>query len=402
MRKKLAGISASVLLVCICFMGMYLTCTFSNAEEIKGKLDNIKIVKLGDGITAQASFDDTGVSLKKINLSKKCKRIVIPEKIEGKPVVRLASSATDSESNLDDEMTNLFGKVFEPAEDGDLTVEERFPANNVFVKEIVLPDTVSYIGKRCFAGLINLKKVNIPLNTKSIEEETFARCEKLKQITLPKKIEKIDKTAFVYCKSLEKIHVKKGNKNFIEKGDFILRGDKKTAFMLSRRKKCVVVPEGVKYFDRGTFDELTAQKIVVSKKNKILSSDNNCVYKKKGKVLVAAISSNKKKFVISSKVKVLSDTIAWGGFARKVILPSTIKKICGNWKWGLYSDNNNQLIVFKRNNPPKVSGANPKNALLSQVYLRFNKGAEGKYKKLYKKYHIKLIWSKSKKAYYCI
>ena len=71
------------------------------------------------------------------------------------------------------------------------------------LKELVLPDTVTSIGKQCFMYCEGLQKADIS-NTaiEKIEESTFEECCSLKKIVLPSSVKEIDANAFSYCSTL--------------------------------------------------------------------------------------------------------------------------------------------------------------------------------------------------------
>ena len=62
-------------------------------------------------------------------------------------------------------------------------------ANDTKLKEITLPDSLTYIGDYAFANCENLEKI-IMNNVEHIGKFAFLRCSKLKSITLPKNLKK--------------------------------------------------------------------------------------------------------------------------------------------------------------------------------------------------------------------
>ena len=78
------------------------------------------------------------------------------------------------------------------------------------LKEISIPETVTYIGGYAFSGCTRLETVNIPEGITSIEEYTFNNCSVLKSIELPENVTSIGEAAFRYCTQLESVNIPEG------------------------------------------------------------------------------------------------------------------------------------------------------------------------------------------------
>lgn len=74
------------------------------------------------------------------------------------------------------------------------------------LREVVLPASVTCLGKRAFTSCHCLFKVTMP-GVEFIGKECFAHCESLKEIVLPETLEKIWEGAFAGCKALEQINI---------------------------------------------------------------------------------------------------------------------------------------------------------------------------------------------------
>lgn len=80
-------------------------------------------------------------------------------------------------------------------------------------KKIVLPDTVTTIGKLAFASYYNssasvLEEIVLPKNLKIIDESAFKGCYYLTSIDIPESVTKIGSEAFYGCSNLENISMK--------------------------------------------------------------------------------------------------------------------------------------------------------------------------------------------------
>ena len=78
------------------------------------------------------------------------------------------------------------------------------------VGRIVLPETITYIGKWAFFECVYLKSVNIPDSVTEIDEYAFHSCNSLANIEIPDSVEVIGDGAFRFCRNLSQIKIGKG------------------------------------------------------------------------------------------------------------------------------------------------------------------------------------------------
>lgn len=76
--------------------------------------------------------------------------------------------------------------------------------------EYTIPDGVTRISYRAFAGCDLLRFINIPDSVSQLGEEAFYQCYFLRRITLPENITYIPNRAFYYCSSLAEITLPDG------------------------------------------------------------------------------------------------------------------------------------------------------------------------------------------------
>ncbi len=74
---------------------------------------------------------------------------------------------------------------------------------NSGINEIVLPDSIEYIGSGAFDSCKNLTQITLPKNLKELTSSVFANCYKLKEVTFGDKLEVI--TGFSGCKLLQSV-----------------------------------------------------------------------------------------------------------------------------------------------------------------------------------------------------
>lgn len=97
------------------------------------------------------------------------------------------------------------GEVIIP--DGVVRVEKEFLlSRRPAVRRLVLPDTVTSIGKRSFSSLA-LKELTIPSSVSEIGEEAFGKCEKLKALHISEGVIHIEAGAFKECSALEEVTI---------------------------------------------------------------------------------------------------------------------------------------------------------------------------------------------------
>jgi hypothetical protein len=73
------------------------------------------------------------------------------------------------------------------------------------LKEVKLPENVSYIPYGAFQNCYVLKEINIPSNVESIDTYGFMYCYGLESVELPKNLARIEFRGFCGCKSLSKV-----------------------------------------------------------------------------------------------------------------------------------------------------------------------------------------------------
>ena len=106
----------------------------------------------------------------------------------------------------------------------------------VSLKKVILPDSVTKVGKEAFSNA-DIESIRFSKNMKKLNDEVVSYCENLKTVILPEKLETIGKGAFSHCKYLKKIKLPKK-----------LKTVKERAFEECRCVKTLTVPKTVKSF----------------------------------------------------------------------------------------------------------------------------------------------------------
>lgn len=120
-------------------------------------------------------LDDGTVEITR-NLKKNREEIIIPNKIENKPV------------------TNIGAYVFN---------------NSYVIKNIVIPDSIINIDEGAFSGLYNLQSITIPNSVAEIGDVAFSADTSLESVTIPDSVKVIGTNAFSWCGNLNSITIPK-------------------------------------------------------------------------------------------------------------------------------------------------------------------------------------------------
>ena len=84
---------------------------------------------------------------------------------------------------------------------------EQYAFSESGIEEIVLPESLTSLGKEVFKGCFNLKSVEFKNSMSSIPRLSFSNCDVLNSIILPSGLTSIDSEAFYSCDSLETINL---------------------------------------------------------------------------------------------------------------------------------------------------------------------------------------------------
>ena len=129
-------------------------------------------------------------------------KLVIPETLDGKPVISIADKAFEGCSSLKSitipsSVTSIGDFAFKGCSS---------------LTSITIPSSVTNIGERAFYQCRKLATVNFAANSQltSIEESLFAYCDSLKSITIPSSVTSIGHSAFEDCTSLTSVTIGNG------------------------------------------------------------------------------------------------------------------------------------------------------------------------------------------------
>ena len=77
--------------------------------------------------------------------------------------------------------------------------------DNSEIEEIIIPDSVTYIGERAFYACNSLKQIKFSANLKEIGNEAFAYCKSLLCVNIPDSVTKMGGGSFSHCAALAEV-----------------------------------------------------------------------------------------------------------------------------------------------------------------------------------------------------
>ena len=130
------------------------------------------------------------------------------------------------------------------------------------LREVKLPDGLTYIGKRAFCGSPKLIEVKIPSTVTKIEQSAFSRCTGLTKIELPPQLEEVGYSSFYGCSGLTEITIPSSVKT-IRSG----------AFEECYNLESVTLSEGIREIGTEAFKRTNLKSLNIPKSVKKLGRD---------------------------------------------------------------------------------------------------------------------------------
>jgi len=125
----------------------------------------------------RATSDGNGITITKFNGTDRT--VVIPARIEGKPVLRISDGAFSATgTTMSNALSNTFSDIFGVGGSSSNRPESR-------VVSVVVPASVKYIGTETFKDCQYLKSVTIQGTGVTISQRIFSGCDELKTFRFP-------------------------------------------------------------------------------------------------------------------------------------------------------------------------------------------------------------------------
>ena len=179
-----------------------------NAEEVKGKLDEVEQVRQAAEVTRTP--EPTATSTLTQTVMSTPTPVPTNDKYDGITSTFRWKVKEDGTIVIAELLDKNLTYVEIPAEiDGKVVTEiGEFAFNNCEnLRKILLPEQVLNIGTGAFTHCHNLQEVILPTGITEIKDETFRCCYGLIKVSLPDSVTKIGKNAFTFCESMESISI---------------------------------------------------------------------------------------------------------------------------------------------------------------------------------------------------
>ncbi len=84
------------------------------------------------------------------------------------------------------------------------------------LEEVVLPSTITYIGKAAFEDCVLLHAIRLPAAVRTIRFAAFRRCLEMKEVILPEQLTELGIYSFSHCRKLKYVRMPFAIKSFSE------------------------------------------------------------------------------------------------------------------------------------------------------------------------------------------
>lgn len=168
---------------------------------MKSIIQKVILIAIGALVCPDASaydFEVNGIYYNVLSISSRTCGVTYGEnKYSGDIVIPETVTYNGSEFTV----TSIYGDYY----------EKKGAFSNCKITSVILPNSITDIGRYAFSGCPYLITVKMPDNVNSIGEEAFYNCTSLTYIAIPSNVRTVGHSAFSNCTSLRELEIKDGN-----------------------------------------------------------------------------------------------------------------------------------------------------------------------------------------------
>ena len=215
--------------------------------------------------------------------------------------------------------------------DGMLT---RVTDSNKLIGSLVLPDSVVEIGMGAFYCCTGLTSVKIPDSVHKIDKWSFFSCTALTSVAISKSVTEIGSMVFTGCINLTKLTVDSANPVYCTENNIIYTKDKKKLIVAASGLEHIVIPDSVTDIGGPFYDCTRLANLTVGSENTVYYSENNIIYTKDKKKLIAAASGLESVVIPEGVTEIGEHAFSACSVLTDVVIPNTVTDIAKSAFYG--------------------------------------------------------------------
>ena len=128
------------------------------------------------------------------------------------------------------------------------------------MKRMVLPDSITYLGECAFQACDSMEEIVLPDTLTHIGCMAFHQCSSLKHIVIPKNVRHIDSAAFCNCPN---VVIESHSSRFVVQDGFLVDIKGKEPLHYFGKEKVVTMPKGIVRIDWPVFSDSDVEEVTI-------------------------------------------------------------------------------------------------------------------------------------------